>query len=220
MYMSKLNTLLLKIKLFSHIKNVNMFFSQTGEDILINGLVQNKSNGFYVDVGAYDPIRFSNTYGFHIKGWTGINIDANPESIKKFNKARPNDTNINVGISDVPDTLVYYKFKEGAFNTFSRKLADSYESLYTMQPIKVERLDLLLDKYLPKGQHIDLMNVDTEGFDLKVLKSNNWKKYRPRVIAVEFNENDNSIEKFLKHNGYIPKCNTILTKMFVDGTVE
>ena len=218
--MSSLNTLLLKLKLFSHIRSVNMFFSQTGEDILINGLLQNKSKGFYVDVGAFDPIKFSNTYGFYIKGWHGINIDPNPESIKKFNKARPNDTNLNVGISDVPAKLNYYKFEEGVFNTFSKNVADSYNNFYTVESINVNRLDNILDKYLPKRQQIDLMNIDTEGFDLKVLKSNNWNKYRPRVIAIEFSENDNSIENFLENNGYIPKCNTILTKMFIDGKVK
>jgi len=218
--MSSLNTLLLKLKLFSHIRSVNMFFSQTGEDILINGLLQNKSKGFYVDVGAFDPIKFSNTYGFYIKGWHGINIDPNPESIKKCNKARPNDTNLNVGISDVPAKLNYYKFEEGAFNTFSKNVADSYNNFYTVESINVNRLDNILDKYLPKRQQIDLMNIDTEGFDLKVLKSNNWNKYRPRVIAIEFSENDNSIENFLENNGYIPKCNTILTKMFIDGKVK
>jgi len=197
-----------------------MFFSQTGEDILINGLLQNKSKGFYVDVGAFDPIKFSNTYGFYIKGWRGINIDPNPESIKKFNKARPNDTNLNVGVSDVPAKLNYYKFEEGAFNTFSKNVADSYNNFYTVELINVNRLDNILDKYLPKRQQIDLMNIDTEGFDLKVLKSNNWNKYRPRVIAIEFSENDNSIENFLENNGYIPKCNTILTKMFIDGKVK
>jgi FkbM family methyltransferase len=217
--MGKLETLILKLKMMSKIKEVNMFFSQTGEDILINGVLQNQPTGFYVDIGAFDPVKFSNTYGFYIKGWHGINIDPNPESIKKFNIIRPKDNNINIGVSDVPGELTYFKFKEAAFNTFSLDVIKSYEtSPIDKIPIKVERLDKILGACNIPKTGIDFMTIDTEGFDLKVLKSNDWEKYRPKVIAVEFDKNDNSIDCFLEQKSYSLICNTILTKVFLDKT--
>ena len=59
-------------------------FSQEGEDLLINRILNNKSEGFFIDIGAHHPIRFSNTYFFYRKGWRGINVDAMPGSMKAF----------------------------------------------------------------------------------------------------------------------------------------
>jgi len=70
-------------------------FGQWGEDVLIRKLFDRKlSDGFYLDLGAYHPFTHSNTAYFWIKGWSGINVDANPYTIDLFNKTRPNDQNI------------------------------------------------------------------------------------------------------------------------------
>src|SRR3989344_293995 len=68
-------------------------YSQQGEDLIIDKLLVGKKKGFYVDVGAHDPVRFSNTKRFYDKGWSGINIDPNPWLIKKFQKQRDRDIN-------------------------------------------------------------------------------------------------------------------------------
>jgi len=203
--------------MFLHIKEVNLFFSHTGEDILLNGVLKNKPYGFYIDIGAYDPIHYSNTYLFFVRGWNGINIDANPDFIKKFNQSRPKDINISAGVSDKPGELIYYQYKNGVFNTFSKEKMKQYGHPIKKTKINVLRLDNILDNYLPKGTIIDFMNVDVEGFDLRVLKSNNWKKYRPNIIAVESDKPD--IDKFLKSHGYKLSCSTIMTKIFVNTKV-
>ena len=82
-------------------------FSQYGEDLVLGSLLA-KKEGFYVDVGSYDPIRFSNTYYFYRQGWRGINIDPMPGSKKIFDDRRPRDINIEVGISDRPGVERYY----------------------------------------------------------------------------------------------------------------
>ena len=53
------------------------------------------------------------------------------------------------------------------------------------EKIRVQPLADILDEYLPAGQEIDLLNIDVEGLDLQVLKSNNWEKYCPNVILIE-----------------------------------
>ena len=56
--------------------NPRYSFSQEGEDLLIDRMFDGQSVGFYVDVGAHHPTRFSNTYLLYLRGWRGINIDA------------------------------------------------------------------------------------------------------------------------------------------------
>ena len=55
-------------------------YSQEGEDMILRRIFGDKRLGFYVDVGAHDPRRFSNTYYFYKRGWRGINIEPRPGS--------------------------------------------------------------------------------------------------------------------------------------------
>ena len=60
------------------------FYSQTGEDAILAHLLFDHDCGFYVDVGAFHPIQYSNTYYFYRRGWTGINIEPTPGQIDLF----------------------------------------------------------------------------------------------------------------------------------------
>ena len=107
----------------SNIKNAliggyaQTYYSQFGEDIIISKLLK-KSKGVYVDVGAHHPKRYSNTYLLYKRGWRGVNIDANPHTIKLFTTARPRDTNVCVGVGASEGELSYYAFSDPAVNTF------------------------------------------------------------------------------------------------------
>ncbi|MCP2732462.1 FkbM family methyltransferase, partial [Symplocastrum sp. BBK-W-15] len=96
----------------------NLSYSQEGEDMIISRFFEGKKQGFYVDVGAHHPQRFSNTYRFYLQGWRGINIDAMPGSMEIFNKIRANDINLEISISDCNQILTYYEFNEPALNGF------------------------------------------------------------------------------------------------------
>ncbi|HPZ07363.1 MAG TPA: FkbM family methyltransferase [Candidatus Eremiobacteraeota bacterium] len=202
-------------------------YSTEGEDILLNSIFRDKKSGFYVDVGANHPKRASNTYLFYKKGWKGINIDANPGSMKLFNKIRPDDINIECAISDKKETLTYFIFNDSSLNTFSSEIAlsiDGKEHYRIIQEKQIETCPLseVLDKYLPDGSEIDFLSVDVEGFDLNVIKSNNWDKYRPEIVLVEihyinFNELANyEICKYLTSNGYNIISKLINTVVFKD----
>lgn len=164
-------------------------FSQEGEDLILRRLFEEKKNGFYVDVGAHHPQRFSNTYLFYELGWSGINIDPLPGSMTLFNELRPRDINLEIGVSDSDDELAYYVFKEPALNTFSKELAESRKSrncgFVREERVKVCPLSRVLDEHLSSGQKIDFLSIDVEGLDINVLKSNAWDRYRPDVILVE-----------------------------------
>ncbi|MEI8061183.1 MAG: FkbM family methyltransferase [Candidatus Berkelbacteria bacterium] len=201
------------------------FYSQEGEDAILARFFDSSYKGFFVDIGAHHPKRFSNTYHFYKKGWRGINIDAMPGSMKLFNKLRPRDINLEVAVSDKSQKLTYYAFKESALNGFSEELSllrnkkQNCELLFK-KDLKTVALAKVLDQNLPKGQKIDFMTVDVEGLDLEVLKSNNWKKYSPDYILIEIlNSNladvgKSEVYKFLQPLGYVAVAKTRDTALF------
>lgn len=210
---NKLNKFLNKLLLKDDQMEPVICYSQNGEDLTLNRFLDNKKIGFFVDVGAHHPIRFSNTFLFYKKGWSGINIDAMPGSMAKFNKIRPKDINIEKGIGLKKDQLTFYQFNESALNTFSEEEAfsknkDDYKIIKS-NLVEVDTLENILDKYMPLNTEIDFLNIDVEGKDEEVLFSNNWEKYEPNFIIIEIlrevslNNNNSSIKKFLNSKGYI-----------------
>lgn len=165
-------------------------YSQEGEDRVLSKYFERESNGFYIDVGAHHPQRFSNTYYFYMKGWRGINIDAMPGCMDIFNKIRPLDTNLEIAVSNVEQELLYHEFNESALNGFSEELAkernglENYRIIATRKII-TRRLTDILDEFLPVGQKVNFLSVDVEGLDLEVLQSNDWDKYRPQLVLAE-----------------------------------
>lgn len=169
----------------------NHSWSQEGEDLILRIAFDHQANGFYVDVGAHHPKRFSNSYLFYRRGWSGINIDAMPGSMIPFFKMRPRDINLELGISTDNGTLDYYVFNESALNGFSKEV--SVERHNASSPYKIEKilkirtapLSTVLDQHMPASQEIDFMSIDVEGLDFDVLNSNDWSKYRPKMVLVE-----------------------------------
>ena len=165
-------------------------YSQEGEDMIFRRLFEKQRKGFYVDVGAHHPKRFSNTFFFYKNGWRGINIDAMPNSMSLFNKIRPRDINLEIPVSDKKQKLKYYMFNESALNGFSKELAEKRADkngykIISIKDIETSTLEEILEKHLLYGQEIDFMSIDVEGLDLQVLKSNNWKRFRPKFVLVE-----------------------------------
>lgn len=165
-------------------------YSQEGEDMILNRIFEGRQNGFYVDVGAHHPRRFSNTCFFYKRGWSGINIEPNPEALATFEHERKRDINIQCGISDSNGLLKYFYFDDPALNTFDPNLVDvrlsqTQYKVIKIQDIAVVRLAEILTKHLPENKRIDFLSVDVEGLDLNVLKSNDWDKFRPCCVLVE-----------------------------------
>lgn len=189
-------------------------YSQEGEDMILQRIFPQKTTGFYTDVGAHHPQRFSNTYIFYARGWRGINIDAMPGSMRLFEKIRPRDINIECGVGEVETCLQYYMFNEPALNGFSKSLSEQrhtsspgYQIIKTV-PVQVKRLESIFEQQLPPNQEIDFLTVDVEGLDLEVLRSNNWERYRPGYVLVEVlgstlsKVEQHPISQFLAEQGY------------------
>lgn len=201
-------------------------YSQEGEDMILRRLFEKQRTGFYVDVGAHHPKRFSNTYFFYKQGWHGINIDAMPGSMKLFEKIRPRDINIEKPISEKKQILTYYAFNEPALNGFSKELSEerngkeNYFIEFT-QDIETATLEEILENNLPKNQDIDFLSIDVEGLDFMVLQSNNFQKYKPKVILIEIlgsslsDIQNNEISKYLKNFNYSIYAKAVNTIIFI-----
>jgi len=195
-------------------------YSQEGEDLILNRILDEKKEGFYVDVGAHHPKRFSNTFFFYNRGWQGINIEARPGSKKIFDKIRPHDINVEVPINSEGKILKYYMFNEPALNGFLEEIAKSKNGLRDYKIIKeidlhTKTLKEVLDSNLLVNQHIDFMTIDVEGLDYDVLISNDWGKYRPSIILIEDSEFDlSSMERSKIYNYLMGKDYDLIAKTF------
>lgn len=169
-------------------KRLNVSFSKSGDDIQLYKLISNDTPGVYVDVGCWHPVKASNTYFFYHRGWKGICIDPNPELIELYQKMRPKDVFVNAGISHSETPMDYYMLKESSMNTFNHDFLVKHQldsQILNTFKVPMYSLKSVLDKELKAGDRLDFFDIDVEGFDLEVLKTNDWEKYRPKVIVVE-----------------------------------
>jgi FkbM family methyltransferase len=200
-------------------------YSQEGEDMILQRIFGRQELGFYVDIGAHHPRRFSNTCLFYRKGWRGINIEPNPAASAAFQKERPRDINLQIGISDQEGKLTYYLFNDPALNSFDRELSDtrieksSHYRVIGTKEIAVRRLATVLREHLPPGERIDFLSIDVEGLDMAVLRSNDWDAFRPNVVVVEAvisleDVLDSEVFHFMKERGYNALAKTVNTLIF------
>lgn len=221
------------------VNNVDMQLhtSQSGEDVVLQRIFHGKKNGFYVDIGSFHPVKYSNTYMLHrLFGWKGINIDASSESIELFKQSRPDDINIHSAVGSREGQMNLIKFKHPARNTLSKKnlkrqLNRGDTEVVGHERVEVKRLSKILNEYVPENTKIDLLDVDVEGYDLDVLKTNDWNRFRPKVILIEDYEYSSGqttkVSKYLTSLSYSLNSHVFDTSIYIydsattsDGTFD
>lgn len=189
--------------------------SQFGEDVFLFSLFDKNYKGIYLDVGCYHPIKHNNTLIFFKNGWHGINIDLNPLTIELFNFMRPNDINLNIGVSsDELEKNLYFIDETNTQNTLSenqliflKKHHNLKASEITQKKIQTKKLDKILEDH--KLKKIDFMNIDIEGHELDVIQTLNFEKVKIKYICIEMIEhndfsknNSDQIKSLLKENNF------------------
>ena len=188
-----LQKLIKKIHILQNIYLKNKYFfpkrtySMDGEDIAIDKYVENKSNGFYVDIGAHHPLQRSNTNLLFKKGWEGINIDINKFSIDLFNYLRPKDINLQTAISDKEGDIIFYFQKNfSQLNTTDINTAKKhFNNNFKERNVRCQTIKKILDNSRFKNRKIDFLNIDVEGAEMKVLNTLDFYIYAPQVICIE-----------------------------------
>lgn len=165
-------------------------FSWEGEDIVANKILIDTlgvENGYYLDIGAHHPFNLSNTAYFYRKGWRGLNVDAMPGAMDEFNTLRPEDTNIEAGVSDEPGSLRFTIFTDPGLNGFLsdedvKIHVDRGQTVLEQKTIACRTINDIIETHAK--QPIDLMSIDVEGLDYRIIRSMD-DKHRPKMIITE-----------------------------------
>lgn len=195
-------------------------FSHEGEDVILEYILGNINyNGSFLDIGAHHPIKFSNTYKFYLAGWRGINIEARPGSSELFNSVRPLDINLEIPISDKEEELTYYVFNNPELNSFSEEHVsdnDGYSNLKVVEKIilKTTTIDSVLKKHCSDRRNFDLLSLDVEGFDLRILKTIDFERYLFNFLIVEDKTEITNLAEGEIYNFLISKGYKLLSKLF------
>lgn len=189
------------------------YYSQFNQDRFIyETIFKDKTNGFFVDIGASDPINGSNTMFFEELGWSGILVEPIKKDFENLVKLRKTPAE-NVAIynkSGVFKFLLcggYIKVLSGLLHEqhpqhLKRIVNEFFAHGDSMEIIQVQTITLeeLLKKY--NRTEIDYLSVDTEGSEYSILSNIDFEKIYIKCISVENNYNDNKIEDLLRSKNF------------------
>ena len=166
-------------------------YAQNFEDVMLNRVFRDRTHGFYVDVGAADPVNLSVTKWFYDLGWTGINIEPHPEFFQKLEAERPRDINLNCGAGAINGEAVLREFAMKEWSSFCTTVdaKNPAASPVATRSMPVSTLDKILETHAPERQ-IDFLKIDVEGWETEVLQGINLRRHRPAIILVEAVDRD------------------------------
>ena len=162
-------------------------YAQCGEDRVLELLLGAKSDGFYVDVGAHDPIRYSNTFALYKRGWRGIAIDANPAFAVRYRRVRPRDQVVTAAVSDRERQATFTTFENPDVSSLTPSHVETWRSrsaIRSTHDVTTRTLTSILAE-LDAPARFDVLSVDVEGEDVGVLRGLDFERFRPRWIVVE-----------------------------------
>ena len=189
-------------------------YSHWGVDLIITKLLNSRNKGIYIDVGCHHPFLNNHTYLLYKSGWEGINIDVDYNSIDMFNFFRKSDVNIQTAVTDHKGEVdLFFYHNRAAKNTISKEFGSDAKE---QKKINSDTLNNIIENSKFKNSKIDFVSIDVEGNEMNVLNGFNLKKYKPKLILLEFilpnkkefyekdiNEITNSeVYKFLIKNEY------------------
>jgi len=168
-------------------------YSQFGEDLIILKYLQYKkiTKGIYLDIGAFHPRWISNTHLLHKLGFKGWCVDLDEEKLKYFKLARGNKVKtICASVSaSKKKYLNFYKFKRkhqfSEIDTLSYEFANKIKKKWKINfEIKKIKNYYINDLFFKIGK-INVLNIDVEGLDYKLIKHADFEIINPDIIIFE-----------------------------------
>ena len=167
------------------------YYSQGGEDYLVERMLDGQPSGFFVEVGCIDGMRFSNTLSFEERGWKGICIEAHPDYIEGLRRNRPNSIVVQCAAGEADEAdATFYANPRGSLSSLDRSreqhFKDNYGEFfagYQEQKVAKHRLDTLFDRLAVR--EIDFLSLDIEGYEVQAMRGLDLGRYRPRIMAIE-----------------------------------
>ena len=159
-------------------------YSHWGIDLIITKLLNSKNKGIYIDVGCHHPFLNNHSYLLYKSGWEGINIDIDYNSIDMFNFFRKSDVNIQTAVTDHKGKVdLFFYHNRAAKNTISKEFGSDAK---VQKKINSDTLNNIIENSKFKNSKIDFVSIDVEGNEINVLNGFNLKKYKPKLILLEF----------------------------------
>ncbi len=212
-------------------EHTNISYSQCGEDLIVKFIFRELGKNIisYLDIGAHHPTYINNTALFYKTGSTGVSIEPDPFLFKRIHDERSNDINLNIGIGggQASTEADFYILSEKTLNTFSKEEAERCVSYGNKKIEKIVKLPLLpineiMKKYFNPAP--DFISLDVEGYDIVILKSFDFEKFRPKVWCIETltyteDKTEQKIQEtvdFMISQGYFIYADTYINTIFVD----
>lgn len=166
-------------------------YAQNSEDVVIWRALGHVEGGFFIDVGAADPIGYSVTYSLYLEGWRGLNIEPEPNFAAALRKLRPSDITIEAAVGDVEGSLTLRVPAGTGLSTAdpvgAQRLADAGFAFEELQ-VPVRTLAQICEEHCRSNHEIHLLKVDVEGLETQVLTGMDFGRWRPWVVVVEATE--------------------------------
>jgi FkbM family methyltransferase len=188
---------------------MRLYYAQNKEDLLIKAFFPDVKKGFYIDVGANDPVIDSVTKLLYDAGWSGINIEPIPRHAQALRQQRKRDITLNIGLSDKAGGLTLREYVNGdGLSTFDASMIKQYEGgehafptkKFKEYSVQVKTLNDVITEN--KVEHIHFIKIDVEGFEYKVISGYGWSKVRPELICIESNHVRKDWRPLITKKGY------------------
>jgi FkbM family methyltransferase len=185
-------------------------YAQNLEDVMLWRALKHVEHGFYIDVGANDPVEFSVTKAFYDRGWRGINVEPIEEWMEKLRQYRPEDINIQAAAADRSGEIELFAFPNTGLSTTRQKETRQYAGAGLGEPQRVTVRSVTLDDICRDHdvEEIHFLKIDVEGAEKDVLNGFSFRTHRPWILVVEatapFSNTDISEhwEKYVLDKGY------------------
>jgi FkbM family methyltransferase len=162
-------------------------FAQNQEDIMLWRALRQVRDGFYIDVGAADPMYSSVTRVFYEQGWRGINLEPDPTYFERLNPLRPRDINLAFGAGRELGRRTFYDIGGSGLSTFDPAIAARHRANgWSVSEGVVDILTLaeVCRRHCPDGA-IHFLKIDAEGSEYDVLAGADFGAFRPWIVLVE-----------------------------------
>lgn len=183
--------------------------SQLRQDLLVLARTNYKRGGYFVEFGATDGIKNSNTFLLENKfGWIGILVEPSPIWESNLRANRPNVIVSTKCVwkesGQLIDFIETHDPQRSKISLYDRKRHSGLSRVnnrYQKETISLE--DLLIQNNAPA--FIDYLSIDTEGSEFEILRAFDFTKFSFGLISVEHNyrENRQEIHKLLTSAGYV-----------------
>ncbi|PWY55465.1 hypothetical protein DGG96_11850 [Legionella qingyii] len=162
-------------------------FAQNFEDVMLWRALKHVQNGFYIDIGAQHPVIDSVSKAFYDKGWHGIHIEPVPEFVALLRNARPDETVLQIALSDHNGLLDFHIIPGTGLSTAIDWIAESHfnELGFHSQKVQVPTLTLQSAMSTLVENDVHWMKIDVEGFEKQVLSGWDYTSLRPWIIVIE-----------------------------------